>query len=108
MKKFAFAALAAIVATVSLSTVASADSRNRDDEWRRHGRHNDQGRHHDNWRNDGWRHHGHWRNHGWRNGYWGGPRIVIAPDYGDYCFVKKVRRHDEWGNAYIKRIRVCR
>ncbi|MBL0374990.1 hypothetical protein JJB09_23530 [Rhizobium sp. KVB221] len=78
MKKFVIAALAAAVATVSLSSVAEA----------------------------GWR-----RYHGWHNGYWGGARIVIRPRvvyYGDYCFVKKVRRYDDWGNVYIKRVRVCR
>lgn len=78
MKKFLIAAAAAVVATVSLSTVAEA----------------------------GWRH----RHHGWHghyHGYWG-PRIVIRPVvYDDYCFVKKVRRYDRWGNMYIKRIRIC-
>jgi hypothetical protein len=24
-----------------------------------------------------------------------------------YCFIKKVRRYDDWGNVYIKRIKVC-
>ena len=77
MKKFAITALTAIVATVSLSTVAEAG-------WR-------------------WRHHG----HRWHNGYWG-PVVVVRPAYyNDYCFVKKVRRYDDWGNLYIKRVRVC-
>ena len=80
MKKFAIAALAALVATVSLSSVAEAGRR--------------------------WRHHG-WH-HGWHHGYWGGPRIIIRPAYyDDYCFVKKVRHHDRWGNVYIKRVRIC-
>jgi hypothetical protein len=80
MKKFAIAALAALVATVSLSSVAEAG-------WR-------------------WRHHG-WH-HGWHGHWWGGPRIVIRPAYyDDVCFVRKVARHDRWGNVYIKRIRVC-
>jgi hypothetical protein len=77
MKKFAIAALTAIVATVSLSTVAEAG-------WR-------------------WRHHHRW--HGHHHG-----RIFIAPRvvyHGDYCFVKKVKRYDDWGNVYIKRVRVC-
>ena len=128
MKKIALAAMAAIVATVSLSSLAAAGSRD-GEEWRREGRHHDRGfndgrrhenaRHHDDtrrdnrwrrhngWRNDGWRHDG-WRQHGWREGYWGAPRVVIAPEYNDYCFVKKVRRYDDWGNVYIKRVRVCR
>jgi hypothetical protein len=83
MKKFAIAAITAIVATVTLSSAAEAGWR-----WRHH--------HH------GWHHrhhHGHW---------WGGPRIVIRPAYyDDYCFTRKVVRHDRWGNVYIKRIRVC-
>ena len=28
-------------------------------------------------------------------------------DYQPYCFVKKVRRYDDWGNVYVKRVRVC-
>jgi acyl CoA:acetate/3-ketoacid CoA transferase alpha subunit len=76
MKNYIIAAVAAVVATVSLSTAAEAG-------WRRH---------------HGW--HGH-------HNFWG-PRIVIRPVvYDDYCFVKKVRRYDRWGNLYIKRIRIC-
>ena len=79
MKKFALGALAAIVATVSLSSVAEA----------------------------GWRRHHGWHN-GWHHGYWGGPRIVIRPAYyNDYCFVKKVREYDDYGNVYVRRVRVC-
>jgi hypothetical protein len=78
MKKLAIGALAAIVATLSLSSVAEAG-------WR-------------------FRHHG-WHNH-W--GYWGGPRIVIRPAYyNDVCFVKKVKTYDYDGNVYVKRIRYC-
>ena len=77
MKKYIIAAVAAVVATVSLSSVAEAG-------WRRH---------------YGWYGHPH---------YWGGPRIVIRPAYyNDYCFIKKVRRYDDWGNVYIKRVRIC-
>jgi len=108
MKKLALTVLAAVVATVGMASVASADSRRGDDEWRRHGdrhadrnddnwRHGDRDRH---WRHDGWRHDG-WRHHG--------PRIVFRSDFrDDYCFVKKVRRYDDWGNVYIKRVRICR
>ena len=79
MKKFIIAAVTAVVATVSLSSVAEAG-------WRRH---------------HGWYGHHH-------NRFWG-PRIVIRPVvYNDYCFVKKVRRYDDWGNLYIKRVRICR
>ena len=79
MKKLVLGTIAALVATVSLSSVAEA----------------------------GWRHHG-W--HNGYHGYWGGPRIVIRPAYyaNDYCFVKKVRSYDEYGNLYIERVRVCR
>ena len=78
MKKLIIAAVTAIVATVSLSSAAEAG-------WRRH---------------HGWYGHHH-------NRFWG-PRIVIRPVvYNDYCFVKKVRRYDAWGNLYIKRVNVC-
>ena len=67
-------------------------------------------RHHrdgDDWRRDRWRH-DYWR-YGWRDRYWGGPSVVVVPSYYDrYCFIKKVRRYDDWGNLYIKRVRVCR
>ena len=45
--------------------------------------------------------------HGWKHRHhWG--VVVVAPRYyGDYCFVKKVRRYDDWGNVYVKRVRVC-
>jgi hypothetical protein len=119
MKKFALTALAAAMATLALTSAASADSRyGDDDEWRRHG-HNDRGewdgrrdndrhgwrdndrRGDDEWRwrdrPDHWRRHHHDRRHAWR------------PHFrDDFCFVKKVRRYDEWGNLYIKRVRVCR
>lgn len=79
MKKFIIATVAAVVATVSLSSVAEAG-------WRRH---------------HGW--------HGYHHGHFWGPRIVIRPVvYDDYCFIKKVRRYDDWGNLYIKRVRICR
>ena len=107
MKKLALTVIAAVVATVGMVSAASADSRRGDDEWRRHGdrhaeRHDDNWRHGDrdrNWRHDGWRHH---HNHG--------PRVVFRSQfrYDDYCFVKKVRRYDDWGNVYIKRVRICR
>jgi hypothetical protein len=48
-----------------------------------------------------------WRRHHGYHGYWG-PRIVIRPVvYDDYCFVRKVKRYDRWGNLYVKRVRVC-
>jgi len=50
----------------------------------------------------GWRH----RHHGWHNRHhWG--VVVVAPRYNDYCFVKKVKRYDDWGNVYVKRVRIC-
>lgn len=115
MKKFALTALAAAMATIGLASVASADSRNGDDEWPRH--HREDGnrwddrrgddRHargdrdrDDEWRHDGrrnWRHHHRYPRYAYRDGWRDG-----------YCFVKKVRRYDDWGNVYIKRVRVCR
>lgn len=29
-------------------------------------------------------------------------------EYRPYCFIKKVRRYDHYGNVYYERIRVCR
>lgn len=118
MKKIIISTLAAILATMSLASVASADSRNRnDDEWRpRHHDSRQDSDRSDRWRHadrrdDGWRHdrwRQGWRHDGWRGGYWGGPRVIITPRYADYCFIKKVRHYDRWGNLYIKRVRVCR
>lgn len=116
MKKLALTALAAAFATIGLASVASADSRSGDDEWRRHGRHDDAGRrddrrgddrqaHRDRGR-DEWRH-GDRRPH-WRHHHRHAPRFVYRHHERDYCFVKKVRRYDDWGNMYIKRVRVCR
>jgi Ni/Co efflux regulator RcnB len=101
MKKLALTVVAAVVATVGMVSAASADSRRGDDEWRRHGdRHAE--RRHDDWR------HGN-RHHNWRRHHNHGPRIVFRSHfYDDYCFVKKVRRYDDWGNVYIKRVRICR
>lgn len=77
MKKFIIAASAALVATVSMAATAEAG-------WK-------------------WKHH---NNHGWRHNHWG--VVVVSPGYyGDYCFVKKVKRYDDWGNVYIKKVRVC-
>jgi hypothetical protein len=128
MKKIVLGAIAAVFATLSLSSVAAAESRGRSEEWRHDGgrqergfdsgrrgndgrRHQDAGRHddrrHDRWQHRGAGHYYGWRGPGWRYGYWGGPRVVIAPGYADYCFIKKVRRYDAWGNVYVKRVRVC-
>jgi hypothetical protein len=52
----------------------------------------------------GWKH----RHHGWHHRHhWG--VVVVGPryDYDDYCFVKKIKRYDDWGNVYIKRVRIC-
>ena len=106
MKKLALTALAAALAVVGLASTASADSRNGDDEWR-HNRQHDGGnwdrRRYDDRDNDGWRHNDRrWRRHHH-------PRFVYRPQYrDDYCFVKKVRVYDDWGDMYIKRVRVCR
>jgi hypothetical protein len=80
MKKFAVAALAAVIATVSLSATAEA----------------------------GWR----FRNHGWHGRVFFAPRIVVRPArfvvVRDYCFTRKVWAYDNWGNAHLRRVRVCR
>lgn len=106
MRKLALTALAAAIATIGLASTASADS-NGDDEWRRHG-HRDGGDwdgRRDRDGNDEWRHGN--RHHHWRHNH--RPRFVYRHHYrDDYCFVKKVRRYDDWGNVYIKRVRVCR
>ena len=114
MKKFAIAAVAAAIATLSFSTIAEARAH-----WEHRGWHNSGWNHHggwnrlwrhDGWRHSGWHHRGYWG--GWGGGwggYWGGPAIVIGgPVYNDYCFVRRVRHHDRHGNVYIKRVRVCR
>jgi hypothetical protein len=76
-KNIVIGACAAIVATVSLASVAEAG-------WKYKHRHH------------GWKHRNHWG------------VVVVAPRYyGDYCFVKKVRRYDDWGNVYVKRVRIC-
>jgi hypothetical protein len=112
MKKIIIGALAAVMATVSLASVAQAEGRDRGEDWRRDGRQHESGRHdnrrNDRWRHNGWRHEA-WRHDRWRGGYWGGPRVIIQPTYyNDYCFIKKVKRYDDWGNVYVKRVRVCR
>jgi len=44
-------------------------------------------------------HYGHRRHHNYYYSDYG---------YDQYCFIKKVKRWDKWGNLRIKRIRVCR
>ena len=51
----------------------------------------------------GWRH----RHGGWHNRHHWGVVVVSPRYYGDYCFVKKVKRYDDWGNVYVKRVRIC-
>lgn len=126
MKKFALTALAAAMVTIGLASAATADSRYGDDEdqWRRHsqddrgdwdgrrdgdrdGRREDdrQGwRDHDRRGDDEWRW-GH-RRDDWRRYH---HRYGWRPQFRDeVCFVKKIRRYDDWGNAYVKRVRICR
>jgi len=116
MKKFALTALAAAMATIGLASAASADSRYGDDEWPRHERNDgnrwddrrgdDRHARGDRDRDDDWRRgdrRDHWRHHHPR------PRFAYREHWrADYCFVKKVRRYDDWGNVYIKRVRICR
>jgi hypothetical protein len=86
MKKFALAAVAAIVATVSLGSVAEA-RRHDDDDWGRH--HNDWGRHHDDWGR-----HDHWGRH--HMDY-----VFYRPD----CSMVKIIKETDWGTKviYVKR-----
>ena len=78
MKKFIIAASAALIATVSMAASAEAG-------WK-------------------WKHKHH--HHGWKRHH--GGVVVVSPRYfGDYCFVKRVKRYDDWGNAYIKKVRIC-
>jgi hypothetical protein len=52
----------------------------------------------------GWKHRHH--HHGWKRHHWG--VVVVSPRYyGDYCFVKKIKRYDDWGNVYIRKVRIC-
>lgn len=49
-----------------------------------------------------------WKNrHGWKRSNWG--VVVVSPRYvyRDYCYVKKVKRYDDWGNLYIRKVRIC-
>jgi Ni/Co efflux regulator RcnB len=116
MKKLALIALAAAMATIGLASAASAGSRSGDDEWPRHER-NDGNRWDDRRGDDRQARRGHDRDDEWRRGdhrrHWRHhhryPRYAYRNGWRDgYCFVKKVRRDDEWGNAYIKRVRICR
>lgn len=115
MNKLALTALAAAVAIVGLASGATAASRNGDDEWRHHGQRDggdwdgrrdgdrDARRHRDG--DDEWRHGD--RRHHWRHNH--RPRFVYRHHRrDDFCFVKKIRVYDDWGNLYIKRVRVCR
>src|SRR5262245_50494258 len=108
MKKLALTALAAAIAFGSLASTASADNGyNDDDQWRRHGQRDggdwdgqrDNGDRHarrdrnddDEWR---WRdRRPHWRHHH-------RPHWSYRHDR-DICWVKKVRRYDDWGNVYV-------
>ena len=49
-----------------------------------------------------WRHHHH--NHYWKHRHHHG---VYIYGHHNYCFIKKVKRYDDWGNVYIKRIKMC-
>jgi Ni/Co efflux regulator RcnB len=113
MKKLALTALVAAITFGSLASTASADNNNDDDQWRRHGQRDNNGwdgqrddgdrqaRRNHNDDNDEWR----WRN---RRDHWRHHRPHWSHRYDrDICWVKKVRRYDDWGNVYIKRIRVC-
>ncbi|UVC12417.1 hypothetical protein IHQ71_30925 (plasmid) [Rhizobium sp. TH2] len=80
MQKFIIGATAALIATVSMAATAQAG-------WK-HGH------------NHGWK----WK-HGHHNKHYG---FKIYSGYNDgYCFVKKIKKYDDWGNVYVKKVRVC-
>ena len=77
MKKFIIGATAALIAISSLATTAEAG-------WK-------------------WKYkHKHWHHKHHHHKIW-----IHGHRRHDYCFIKKVRRYDDWGNMYIKRVRVC-
>jgi hypothetical protein len=87
MKKFALAAVAALVATVSLGSVAEA-RRHNDEDWGRHHNDGDWGHRHndDDWGRPGRRHF---------------DVIVYRPD----CSMTKIIKETDWGTKiiYVKR-----
>jgi hypothetical protein len=126
MKKIVSAALAALVATVALTTIARADDRYGDDDnqWRHHGWHDNDHRNdwrdndrrddwrsenrRDDWRRDHW-HHDDWDHHAWRGRPWNGPRFGVYWGYdAPVCFIKKHRYVDGWDRVHIVFERVCR
>jgi hypothetical protein len=52
----------------------------------------------------GWKWKKHHHNHHWKHRHHHGFYIY---GHRSYCFIKKVKHYDDWGNVYIKRIRVC-
>lgn len=86
MKKLIIASLAALIATFSLASSASADVVVK--------------------YKNGYRHHHN------RPVVVVRPRarVYVAPRvvYRDDCFTKKIRRVNNWGEVVIKRVRVCR
>lgn len=79
MKTMIIGAAAALIATVSLASTAEAG-------WK-------------------WKKHHHWgHNHHWGHKHHHGMYIY---GHRSYCFIKKVKHYDDWGNVYIKRIQVC-
>jgi hypothetical protein len=77
MKKFAIAAAAIVIGAMSLSTSAEA----------------------------GWRHHGGWYGPSFGIVLRPAPRRVVVVN--DYCYTKKVRHFDRYGNLYFTRVRFC-
>ena len=76
MQKFIIGATAALIATVSRAATAQAG-------WKHGKKH-------------GWK----WK-HGHHNNHHG---IKIYSGYNDgYCFVKKIKKYDDWGNVYSRR-----
>ncbi|NRP71954.1 hypothetical protein ILFOPFJJ_02847 [Ensifer psoraleae] len=51
-------------------------------------------------------HHGWSGRVGFAGSYYDGP--YYSDYYEPYCFIRKVKRHDRFGNFYIRRVRICR
>ena len=80
MKKFILAALVTVTAALSFAAPSQAGGRY----W----------------------HHG----HRWHGGPGYGLVFNVGPTYvddEDYCYSKKVRKYDRYGNLYVKRVTIC-
>lgn len=78
MKKFFLASLIAVTAATSIATASEA-------------------------------------HHRWRYRHWHGPAFGVIIDArprhvytrADYCYVKKVRKYNRWGQLVVRRVTIC-